>query len=93
LLIFDKFLVKKKKKTNKLKRGEQQEVILELDEEGQESEVAYGLEEEELERIEEEAKKLSEQFVDKRISRGGIWTKSKGIKADRTKVQFKNYGT
>jgi hypothetical protein len=60
LLIFDKFLVKKKKKTNKLKRGEQQEVILELDEEGQESEVTYGLEEEELERIEEEAKKLSE---------------------------------
>jgi hypothetical protein len=66
---------------------------LELDEEGQESEVAYGLEEDELEKIEQEAKKLSEQFVDKRISRGGIWTKSKGFKADRTKVQFKNYGT
>ncbi len=38
---------------------------------------------------------MSKEYEDKRISRGGIWTKSKekGIKSDKTKVKFKNYGT
>ncbi len=55
----------------------------------------YGLEDDELESIENAAKQLENEFGDKRISHTGVWTKpeKKGEKAAKTKVIFKNYGT
>ena len=55
----------------------------------------YGLEEDELDTIEKAAKKLNDEFIDKRISHSGVWTKpqKKGAAATKTKVIFKNYGT
>jgi len=35
----------------------------------------YGLEEDELDNIERAAKKLNDEFIDKRISHSGVWTK------------------
>ncbi len=48
-----------------------------------------------MDNIEQAAKKLDDEFVDKRISHSGVWTKpkQKGLLAQKTKVIFKNYGT
>lgn len=46
-----------------------------VEEEDIDCENLYGLEEDELDNIEKAAKKLNDEFIDKRISHSGVWTK------------------
>lgn len=94
LLIFNRLLVKKKKKNKRGKNGKGQPQAM-PEEDEVDSDDLYGLEDYELESIENAAKQLEEEFGDKRISHSGVWTKpdKKGEKAAKTKVIFKNYGT
>ena len=92
-MIFNRLLVKKKKRNKRGKNGKNQQSIIPEDE--IDSDDLYGLEDDELESIENAAKQLQDEFGDKKISHSGVWTKpeKKGDKAAKTKVIFKNYGT
>lgn len=94
LLIFNKLLVKKKKRTKRGSKNAQQKQFV-IPEDDDDDDDLYGLEDDELETIEQAAKQLDNEFGDKRISHTGVWTKPerKGEKASKTKVIFKNYGT
>lgn len=78
MLIFNKLLVKKKKRNKRSKNqqtGDPTSQILLPEEEEINCENLYGLEEDELDTIEKAAKKLNDEFIDKRISHSGVWTK------------------
>ena len=66
---------KTKKRTKNTQAGLPSEEIMKPEEVEIDSADLYGLEEDELVTIEKAAKKLNDEFIDKRISHSGVWTK------------------
>lgn len=94
-MIFNRLLVKKRKRTKRSKNSKPLPSLPPEEHNDLDSDDLYGLEDNELESIEQAAKQLENEFSNKKIKHTGVWTKpvQKGEKAAKTKVIFKNYGT